>query len=121
MDAARELLRYVSDAPSSRLNAMLAAELPRLRGTIEAVDPATSVDPAEIETDLHDAIAKLGALGLVPDRARAQATLGRWLSGQGRHAEAQPHLAAARQTFTDLRANAWLRELDATPSLSVAG
>jgi len=121
LDAARELLRYVSDAPSSRLNAMLAAELPRLRGTIEAVDPATSVDPAEIETDLHDAIAKLGALGLVPDRARAQATLGRWLSGQGRHAEAQPHLAAARQTFTDLRANAWLRELDATPSLSVAG
>ena len=121
LEAARELLRYVADAPNSRLNPMLTAELPRLRGTIEALDAESTVDPGEIEKDLLDAIAALDALTLKPDRARAQATLGRWLIGRGRHAEAQPFLAAARQTFTDLRADAWLRELDERPSLSVAG
>jgi Tfp pilus assembly protein PilF len=57
------------------------------------------------------------ALQLAPDRARAQAILGRWLAGQGRLAEAQPHLDAARQAFTDLPAVASLRELDSAPQL----
>jgi hypothetical protein len=121
LGAARELLRYVADAPATRLNPMLAAELPRLRGTIEAVDAEATADPESVERDLLDAIAKLGELGLAPDRARAQAALGRWLIRRGRHADAQPHLAAARQTFSELRATAWLQDLDAVPRLSVAG
>jgi class 3 adenylate cyclase/tetratricopeptide (TPR) repeat protein len=121
LDAARELLGFVANAPRTRLNPMLAAHLPRLRGTIEAADPNSELDPEAIDKDLRDAIAALDDLGVVPDRARAQATLGRWLAGQGRQAEAEPYLAAARQTFTELRANAWLRDLDGTPSLSVAG
>jgi hypothetical protein len=121
LDAARDLLRCVAEAPEARLNPMLAAELPRLRGTIEAADPGSSADPAAIEHDLLDAITALDGLGVVPDRARAQAALGRWLIGQGRAADAEPHLHAARQTFAELRADAWLRELDGAPPLSVAG
>jgi class 3 adenylate cyclase/tetratricopeptide (TPR) repeat protein len=121
LDAARELLSYVADVPRTRLNPMLAAQLPRLRGTIEALDPNSAAGPDAIEQDLRDAIEALDGLGVAPDRARAQATLGRWLIGQGRRAEAEPQLAAARQTFTDLRANAWLRGLDDASPLSAAG
>ena len=121
LDAARELLSCVADVPPPRLNPMLAAQLPRLRGTIEALDPGSSAEPGAIETGLRDAIAALDALGVVPDRARAQATLGRWLVEQGRRAEAEPELAAARTTFTELRATAWLRDLDDAVPLSAAG
>jgi hypothetical protein len=119
--AARELLRYVEDAPRARLNPMLKAELPRLRATIDAADPDSTVGPEEIERDLLDAIAALDNLKLVPDGAQTRAVLGRWLTGQGRHAEAQLHLVAARDTFTDLRATAWLRELEGASALSAAG
>jgi tetratricopeptide (TPR) repeat protein len=118
---ARELLKPVAEAPAPRLNPLLAAQLPRLRGSLEAADPNSAVDAAVIEQDLLDGIAGLDSLSLVPDRARAQAALGRWLAGQGRHAEAEPHLAAARQTFVELRANAWLRDLGGTASLSAVG
>ena len=118
---ARELLKPVADSPAPRRSPLLAAELLRLRGTIEAADPDSSTDPAVIEQELLDAIAALDRLGIVPDRARAQATLGRWLSGQGRRADAEAHLAAARQTFTELGAKAWLHELDSASRLSVAG
>jgi hypothetical protein len=121
LDAARELLAPVADALPTRRNPLLIAQLPRLRASIEAVDPSSATDPAGIEADLLESIAALDRLGIVPDRARAQATLGRWLIRQGRSAEAEPHLAAARRTFTDLGANAWLRDLDDAPSLSVAG
>jgi class 3 adenylate cyclase/tetratricopeptide (TPR) repeat protein len=118
---ARELLRPVSDVSPTRWNPLLAAELPRLRGTIEAIDPASTVHPTVIEKDLRDGIAALDEFGAAPDRARAQATLGLWLTQQGRSADATPHLAAARATFTDLRATAWLRDLDAALSMAATG
>jgi class 3 adenylate cyclase/tetratricopeptide (TPR) repeat protein len=118
---ARELLHPVTDVAPTRWNPLLAAQLPRLRGTIEALDPASTADPAEIEKDLLDGIAALEDFGAKPDRARAQATLGIWLTRQGRSAEAAAHLNAARETFAELRATAWLRELDSAMSLAVAG
>ncbi len=121
LDTARELLRYVAEVPPTRLSPLLAAQLPRLHATIEATDPASTTDPDAIEAELLESIAALDRLGLVPDRARAQATLGRWLVGRGRPADAESHLAAARRSFADLRAHAWLRELDAAPLLSAAG
>ena len=121
LDAARAVLAPVAQTVPTRLNPLLAAQLPRLRGTIEALDPASTADPGVIEADLVEAIARLDRLGIAPDRARAQATLGGWLSGQGRRVEAEAQLATARQTFVDLGANAWLRDLEATTSLSVAG
>ena len=119
--AARELLAFVNDVPAPRLNPLLTAQLPRLRATIEVADPASTAEPAAIEADLLNAIDLLGAFGAVPDRARAQATLGTWLTRQGRPTDAAPHLAAARDTFEQLRAAAWLRELDEALALSAAG
>jgi class 3 adenylate cyclase len=119
--AARELLAVVNDVPATRLNPYLAAQLPRLRATIETADPASAADPAAIETDLLEAIELLDAFGAAPDRARAQATLGVWLTQHARESDAAPHLAAARDTFTQLRAAAWLRQLDAATPLVAAG
>jgi tetratricopeptide (TPR) repeat protein len=118
---ARELLRPVTDAPPTRHGPLLAAQLYRLRATIEAGDPDSSADPAAIEADLLAGIDALQAFGAVPHRGRAQATLGLWLTRHGRSAEAAPHLTAARETFTDLRAAAWLRDLDSALSLAAAG
>ncbi len=118
---ARELLRPVTDVPSIRHAPLLAGELHRLRATIEAEDPDSSADPAAIEADLLAGIDELQAFGAVPHRAQAQATLGIWLTRHGRSTEAAPHLTAARETFTDLRATAWLRELDSALTLAATG
>ena len=109
---ARELLRPVEDVPATRLSPLLAAELARVQGTIEVVDPSSTADPETIERHLLDAIAKLDAVGAMPDKARAQATLGTWLWRSGRSVDAAPQLDAARTAFTELQAVAWLKELD---------
>jgi hypothetical protein len=97
---------------------LVAAQLPRLRGTLGAHDPAGGADPSSVEADLRAAIEALDRFGAAPDRARAQATLALWLLRSGRTADAAPLVAAARATFGQLRAEAWLRELDS--SLSAA-
>ena len=116
-----ELLHVVTGVPPTRWLPLLAAQVPRLRGTIEASDPASVVEPAEVEADLLAGIAALDDFGAVPDRVRAQATLGAWLTRQGRSAEAAPYLAAARGTFEQLRAATLLRDLDAALFLSATG
>ncbi|HWC45147.1 MAG TPA: hypothetical protein VG868_03445, partial [Casimicrobiaceae bacterium] len=118
---ARELLRPVQDVPANRLSSLLAGELLRLEGTVEVLDPTSTADAAAIERHLLDAIARLDEVGAMPDRARAQATLGTWLWRSGRSAEAAPHLDAARSTFTELRAVVWLKELDDALAQSAAG
>ncbi len=118
---ARELLLPVTDVPATRLSPLLSAQLARLRGTIEAADPASDAGPDEIQNDLVTGITALGRVGATPDRARAQAALGVWLTRHGRSAEAAPHLTAARETFTELRATAWLRELDSALTLAATG
>jgi hypothetical protein len=115
---ARELIAVVDDAPPSRVEPLVAAQLTRLRGSVEAEDPAGTADPSSVETDLRAGIEALDRFGAVPDRARAQATLGLWLRRQGRAAEAAPLLSAARATFGELRAAAWLRDLDEALSAS---
>jgi hypothetical protein len=118
---ARELLDPVTAVPPIRLTPLLAAELSWLRGSIEALDPASTADPIDVERDLRDGIDALDEFGAVPFRARAQAALGIWLTRQGRTPEAAALLTAARDTFTELRASAWLRELDAEVALSATG
>ncbi|MFN2562894.1 MAG: adenylate/guanylate cyclase domain-containing protein [Jatrophihabitans sp.] len=120
---ARKLLRPVTDVPPTRWSPLLTAQVLRLRGTLNSLDPrpADPADIADIETDLHTAISALDDVGAIPDRARTQAALGAWLTRRGRSADAAPHLATARDTFTDLRATAWLRDLDAALSLGAAG
>jgi class 3 adenylate cyclase/tetratricopeptide (TPR) repeat protein len=121
IDDARVLLRIVEDAPAPRLSPLLAAELARVQGTIEVVDPSSTADPDTIEQHLLDGIAKLDGVGARPDRARTQATLGTWLWRSGRSAEAAPHLDAARTVFTELQATVWLKELDDALAQSAAG
>jgi tetratricopeptide (TPR) repeat protein len=111
---ARELLKVVEEAPPGQVEPLVAAQLPRLRGSVEAEDPAGTADPAVVEADLRAGIEALDRFGAAPDRARAQATLGLWLLRQGRTAEATPLLASARTTFGELRAAAWLQDLDAS-------
>ncbi len=129
---ARDLLRPVTDAPAHHRPPLLTAQLHRLRGTLNSLDldldpdldPDPDADPgpeAGVEADLRRAITALDQIGAVPDRARAQATLGLWLTRQHRHADAEPELAAARHTFTALRATAWLRDLDTALSLTATG
>jgi class 3 adenylate cyclase len=118
---ARELLRPVEGAPAARLSPLLAAELARLQGTVDVLDPASSAEPARIEQQLRAAVAQLDAVGAMPDRARAQATLGAWLWRSARSADAASHLDAARTAFTELRAVAWLKELDDALAQSAAG
>jgi hypothetical protein len=115
-DVARELLAIVEDAPPGQIEPLVAAQLPRLRGTVEAEDPASTADPSAVEADLRAGIDALDGFAAVPDRARAQAALGLWLLRRGRTAEAESLLQAARATFGELRAAAWLSELDAALS-----
>jgi tetratricopeptide (TPR) repeat protein len=94
LDAARRALAVVADAPGRREPAV-AAQLPRLRATLALLDPVTLVDPASIERDLRTAIDALEAYGAVPDRARAQQALGRFLADRGRAEEAAALLQEA--------------------------
>ena len=48
----------------------------------------------------------------VPDRARTQEALARWLIAQGRADDAAPLLAEARATYEKLGAARWLQRLD---------
>ncbi len=64
------------------------------------------------ETDARLGIAGLETYGAVPDRALAQEELARWLVGQGRALDAAPLLEAARATYADLGATAWLERID---------
>jgi class 3 adenylate cyclase/tetratricopeptide (TPR) repeat protein len=118
--AARELVQPVLDLAAPRRGPFLAAELARLRWTLEVRDPASSAAPDLVENGLLEAIAQLDALGAAPARARAQAALGSWLTGQDRRGDAAPHLAAARAAFIELRADAWMRELDGAAPLAAA-
>ncbi|WP_246136337.1 adenylate/guanylate cyclase domain-containing protein [Leekyejoonella antrihumi] len=111
-DRARALLSYVDSTDDWLVPPLLAGQALRLHGSIEAADPATSADPADIERDLLAGIEALDRLGAAPDRARAQAVLGCYLTRLGRSADAVDHLTAARATFTDLAATGWLHELE---------
>jgi tetratricopeptide (TPR) repeat protein len=71
----------------------------------------TDAPPEEVEADLRAGIEMLGKYGAVPDRALAQEDLGRWLAGQGRMTEAAEVIGAARATYTELGASAWLARL----------
>ena len=117
---ARDLLDVVGNAAATTLSPLLAAELARLRGTLDAIDSASPASDDSIERGLLDAIERLDALGAAPDRARTQAVLGRWLITRGRPGDAAQHLAAARATYADLGASGWLRELDSVSGAAAA-
>ncbi len=113
IDEARRLLSLVDSESTGRLSPLLKAQLLRMRGTVNAADPAAGISPEVIEADLRAGIKALDAMGVVPDRARAQARLGSWLRRQGRDADAAPLIEAAKKTFGELGAMRWMEELEA--------
>ncbi len=90
-----------------RGRALTLAEHARLRGTIAA---ARGENP---EADLRAAEQAHAAYGAPYLLARTRLELGRWLAGQRRHDEADPLLAAARETFVSLGAAPSVADVDA--------
>jgi len=104
-DAAATMVAQLDRAPRTTAAVGLNAYARALGGLLGAHTGA----PAEtVEADLRAGIEMLGEYGAVPDRALAQEDLGRWLLGQGRSTEAAELLDAARQTYAELGATAWL-------------
>lgn len=124
-DLAGELVAMVEHAHPGLVSTALRAHLLVLRAVVAlhgAAQPGEiepgAIEPGAIEADLLAGIAALDAYGAVPFRAQAQEDLGSWLVSQGRHADAAPHLDAARVTYQWLGATAWLERMT-SPVVSV--
>jgi hypothetical protein len=109
VEAARRAVDIVASG-SGRRQPALEAELLRLRATLALTDPAAA-DLEAVERDLRQAIRALDAYGAEPDRARAQALLGRLLREHGRADEARGLLAEAGETFARIGAGERLLRL----------
>ncbi len=116
LPAAAELVERVASEPGT-LSVALRAYLAVFRGMLGA---RSGAEPTEVQQNLETGIAELGAYGAVPDKARAQEELGRWLLAQGRGAEGRQQLELARETYSRLGATAWVARLDEAlvPSVS---
>jgi hypothetical protein len=73
-------------------------------------------DPPEVEEQLRLAVDHYDRWGSRVFGARAAADLGIWLVTQGRSDEGEPLLEAARSTFSDVGAAAWVAELEQAAS-----
>jgi predicted ATPase len=104
---ANELLEIVEVLPAGLRPPFLEATAHRFRAHLAGDDPGADRHYTAAE-------AQLRALELPFHLAVAQLEHGQWLAGQGRHIDAQPFLAEARETFDRLQATPWLQRLDAT-------
>ena len=109
--AAWELTSYARETPTQALPPAMAAHARVFRAVlaIRSGEP----DVTQVEADLREGIAELDSRGVVVWRAMAQEDLGRWLLQRGCVAEAAAELDAARATYSELGASAWLARLDA--------
>jgi len=109
LELAQRLLDPVSSASPGIVSAAVAAHLLNLRGVVGA---ARGDDPVDVESDLRAGVAALGQFGAVGWSARAEQDLAGWLVGQGRWADAQPHLDHVRAVYAKIGASRWLSRLD---------
>ena len=109
------VVAQIEGAPKGLDCAGLHAYAHTFRGLLGCLS-GEETESAEIE--VRQGIAELEAYGAIPDRAIAQEHLARWLIEQGRSVDAAPLLEAARSTYAELGATAWLERLD---SLSRVG
>jgi class 3 adenylate cyclase/tetratricopeptide (TPR) repeat protein len=106
---ARELLEPVRSAAPALVPPLAMALWHWLEGMLAAAEGGA---PGAIEEKLRTAVVLLQEFDAIGFRARAQEDLGRWLLAQDRHLEAEPWLASARATYTQIGATGWLARLD---------
>jgi class 3 adenylate cyclase/tetratricopeptide (TPR) repeat protein len=104
------MLAPVEGAAGGGLSPGVRAEWHWFRGAAAAL---RGDDPACVEAEFRDGIERLDEFGARGMAAQAREDLGRWLVDQGRAAEAEPLLTAARSTYGDIGAAGWLANLDA--------
>ena len=109
LDGVEELLEPVLTAPPNTVSDAVSAHLLRFRGLLSA---ARGGDHRETEALLRAGIDALGTFGAVGHCAHAQQELARWLVDQHRVDDAQPLIAAARATYTQMGAAGWLAKVD---------
>ena len=114
---ATRLLEPVTTASAGIVSAAVAAHSRRLLGLVGAL---RGDDAGQVEADLRAGVVALADFGAVAESARAEEDLARWLIGQGRTQEAQPHIEHARAVYQDIGATGWLRTLDSEVSASLA-
>jgi tetratricopeptide (TPR) repeat protein len=100
-DAARELLGTVEAVPSGGRPPLLAAHAHRLRARFDD-------DPSQFER----AAARFREIGVPFWLAVTLLEHAEWLVGAGRHDEAEPLLAEAREVFDRLQTTPWLERLE---------
>lgn len=98
----RSMFEYLPEFGGDPDTRILAAQVRRVRASLDALDPMSRVSRPEVEVDLRTSIEELQSLGLELDRCRTLVVLGRLLDSLGRTTGA----SAARQEATSaLRAN----------------
>ncbi|HET8559286.1 MAG TPA: adenylate/guanylate cyclase domain-containing protein [Marmoricola sp.] len=116
LEAAAAMVAQLEGAPRSSAVAGLHAYARVFRGLLGA---HAGTEPARVEADLRAGIEMLEHYGAVPDRALAQEDLGRWLVEHGRAREGAALLEAARATYDELGASAWLQRVETSmPTVS---
>ncbi len=105
---AADLLGRVEAVPPGDVTPAMRAFLTVLRAEVAI---ASQGDPAAIEADLRAGVAAFESYGSPPNRARAEADLGRWLLHQGRTDEAEHLFDAATVAYAALGAPRWAAEL----------
>jgi len=105
-DKAHELLTLVEALRPGERPPLLAAHASRFRGRL-------AEKPAEAEAAYRHAIDLFRELDTEFWRAVTQLEEAEWLLEQGRDADAEPLLDAARETFGNLEARPWLERADA--------
>jgi len=103
-----EYLPEIGDNPDDRY---LAIQLRRMRASLEAVDPDSTVPRAEVEVALRTSLEELELHGLVIDRARTLVALGRFLDALGRASGASAARDEASAALRACGAVGLLREL----------
>ena len=114
---ATRLLEPVTTASEGIISAAVAAQFRYLLGSVGAL---RGDDPGQVEADLRAGTVALADFGAVGASARAEEELARWLIGQGRTQEAQPHIEHARAVYQDMGAVGWLHALDSQVSVTLA-
>jgi class 3 adenylate cyclase/tetratricopeptide (TPR) repeat protein len=108
-----ELLEIVEALPVGLRSPFLDATAHRFRAHLAGHEPGA-------DRHFTAAEAQLSAIEVPFYLAVTQLEHAEWLNRQGRHDDAQPFLAAARNTFERLQATPWLQRLDAAQTVTPA-